>query len=145
MRPSPAESKWASKCSRSPSTQHACGDVPANHTDLSTVRGEGSRKRGVLCLSLLPKLLEPTERCLAGVPRVSHSTSRKKKKKSQTYMPYNHAIRQAKQILHNNTAINRLAHSPTILTCRTTPKPTTNSNTQNSNANTVVGLQTAPR
>ena len=31
--------------------------------------------------------------------------------KSQTYMPYNDAIRQAKQILHNNTATNRSAHT----------------------------------
>ena len=49
-------------------------------------------------------------------------------KKSQTCMPYNHVIRQAKQHRNQQTC----THSPTILTCRPAPKPTTNSNTLNS-------------
>lgn len=53
MRPSPTESRWASMYSRSPNTQHACGDAPdakknsilqqnyASKPNKSTVRGWG--------------------------------------------------------------------------------------------------------
>ena len=121
MRPSPAESKWASKCSRSPSTQHACGDVPVAKNLIIQqnfarkpyrfVHGAGggvTEERGAV-----PLPLAQTARAHIVPPGWGAQSIALDfwQTKSQTYMPYNHAIRQAKQILYNNTATNRPAHT----------------------------------
>ena len=125
MRPSPAESKWTSKCSTSPPTQQACGGVyVAKHLitpqsfaskPYRSVHGAGGGGRGhggegCSASPSCPNCSGPHSASWLGCPEY-RTRLLANKIKSQTYIPYNHAIRQAKHILHNYTTTNRPAHT----------------------------------
>ena len=116
-----AESEWASKCLRSPTTQHACSGVPAAKNSITpqsfaskayrSVHGAGggvTENKGVVPLPLAQTARAHIAPPGWGAPSIALDFWQTK---SQTYMPYNHAIRQAKQILHYNTTTNRPAHT----------------------------------
>ena len=147
MRPSPAESKWASKCLRSPTTQHACGGVPAAKNSITpqsfaskpyrSVHGAGGGGRGhggegCSASPSCPNCSGPHNAAWLGCPEY-RTRLLANKIKSQTCMPYNHTIRQVQtDTIQQHRNQQTCTHNPTILIRGPAPKPTTNSNTQNS-------------
>ena len=115
-----AESEWASKCLRSPLAQHACVGAPdAKHLIMQpntadrphkhahgAEGGEGCHGReGCRCSASpsCPNCPGPHSAAWLGCCSEYRTRPLANKIKAQIYMPYNHAIRQAKQILHNHT------------------------------------------
>ena len=143
MRPSPAESKWASKYSRSPHTQQACVGVrdaknsiiqpnPANRLHKpahGAGRGGGHGRWGCSAPPSCPNCSGLHSAAWLGCPgyRIRLLPN---KIKAQTYMPYIRAIRQAKQILHNHTD-NIANNRPTCTAPHTSHSEHTQNHTQN--------------
>ena len=144
MRPSPAESKWASKCSRSPSTQHACGDVPVAKNLIIQqnfarkpyrfVHGAGggvTEERGAVPLPLAQTVRTHIALSGWGAPSIALDFWQTNKiTNMHAILSRNQSGQTDTTLQHNNQQT--CTHNPTILTCRPAPKPTTNSNTENS-------------
>ena len=149
MRPSPAESKWTSKCSRSPPTQHACGDVSVakklNHTAKfckQTIQicprcgGRGHGREGCSASPSCPNCSDPHSAVWLGCPEYrTRLLANKIKSDIHAIQPRNQTGQADTTQQHRNQQT--CTHNPTILTCRPAPKPTTNSNTRNSYANII--------
>ena len=98
------------RCTRCPKLNHTAKFRKRSIQICPRCGGRGHGREGCSASPSYPHCSGPHSAAWLGYPEY-RTRLLANKIKSQTYKPYNYALRQAKRILHNNNATNRPAHT----------------------------------